>query len=40
MAENNIKIFTVKVDTTQGKIAIDGLTKGFVKSQTTDNKEL
>lgn len=37
MAENNIKIFTVKVDTTQGKIAIDGLTKGFVKSQTAIN---
>lgn len=37
MAENNIKIFTVKVDTTQGKIAIDGLTKGFVKSQTAVN---
>ena len=43
MAENNIKIFTVKVDTAQGKIAIDGLTKGFVQSQTalkSLNKEL
>ena len=37
MAENNIKIFTVKVDTAQGKIAIDGLTKGFVQSQTALN---
>jgi hypothetical protein len=43
MAENNIKIFTVKVDTAQDKIAIDGLTKGFVQSQTalkSLNKEL
>mgnify|MGYP003108875581 FL=1 len=34
MAENNIKIYTIKVDTKTGKIAVDSLTKGFVKSET------
>tara|TARA_R110000796_G_scaffold153567_3_gene270135 strand:- start:122 stop:2113 length:1992 start_codon:yes stop_codon:yes gene_type:complete len=34
MAENNIKIYTIKVDTKTGKIAVDNLTKGFVKSET------
>jgi len=38
MADNTIKIFTIKVDTTEGKIAIDGLTKGFVKSDTAFKK--
>jgi len=34
MAENNIKIYTIKVDTKTGKIAVDNLTRGFVKSET------
>lgn len=38
MATENIKVFTVKVNTETGKIAIDGLTKEFVKAETAFKK--
>ena len=34
MATENIKIFTIKVDTKTGKVAVDDLTQGFVKQET------
>ena len=34
MAENNLIVYKVQVDTASGKIAIDGLTKGFVNAST------
>lgn len=38
MATENIKVFTVKVNTETGKIAIDGLTKKFVQAETAFKK--
>jgi hypothetical protein len=38
MAENIIKTFTIQVDTKSGKIAVDGLTKNFVKAETAFKK--
>ena len=38
MAENNLIVYKVQVDTASGKIAIDGLTKGFVSASTAVNK--
>ena len=43
MAENIIKTFTIRVDTSNGKFEVDGLTKGFVKQEVALkglNKEL
>lgn len=43
MAENIIKTFTIRVDTSNGKFEVDGLTKGFVKQEValkSLNKEL
>jgi len=34
MAENIIKTFTIRVDTSNGKFEVDGLTQGFVKQET------
>ena len=34
MADNIIKTFTIRVDTSNGKFEVDGLTKGFVKQET------
>jgi len=38
MANNIIKTFTIQVDTKSGKIAVDGLTKNFVKAETAFKK--
>jgi len=38
MAENNLIVYKVQVDTASGKIAIDGLTKGFVQASTAVTK--
>ena len=38
MANNIIKTFTIQVDTKSGKIAVDGLTKSFVKADTAFKK--
>ena len=38
MAENIIKTFTIQVDTKSGKIAVDGLTKSFVKAESAFKK--
>ena len=38
MANNIIKTFTIQVDTKPGKIAVDGLTKNFVKAETAFKK--
>ena len=38
MAENNLIVYKVQVDTASGKVAIDGLTKGFVNASTAVNK--
>lgn len=34
MATENIKVFTIRVDTKTGKMAVDDLTNGFVKQET------
>ena len=34
MAETNIKVLKIEVDTSSGKVAIEGLTNGFVKAET------
>ena len=38
MANNTIKTFTIQIDTKSGKIAVDGLTKSFVKADTAFKK--
>ncbi len=38
MANNTIKTFTIQVDTKSGKIAVDGLTKNFVKAEVAFKK--
>lgn len=38
MADNVVKTFTVRINTETGKIAIDGLTKKFVKAETAVKK--
>lgn len=38
MAENNLIVYKVQVDTASGKVAIDGLTKGFVNASTAVTK--
>ena len=38
MANNTIKTFTIQVDTKSGKIAVDGLTKSFVKAESAFKK--
>jgi hypothetical protein len=38
MAENNLIVYKVQVDTASGKVAIEGLTKGFVNASTAVTK--
>ena len=38
MAENNLIVYKVQVDAASGKVAIEGLTKGFVKASTAVTK--
>jgi hypothetical protein len=38
MAENNIKIFTIKVDTKSGEVKINGITKSFKEAEIALNK--
>ena len=38
MANNTIKTFTIQIDTKSGKIAVDGLTKSFVKAESAFKK--
>ena len=38
MAENNIKVYNIQVNTKTGKIAVEDLTRGFVKSETALKK--
>lgn len=38
MAENNLIVYKVQVDAASGKVAIEGLTKGFVKASTAVNR--
>jgi len=38
MATENIKVFTIRVDTKTGKMAVDDLTQGFVKQETAVRK--
>ena len=38
MAENNLIVYKVQVDAASGKVAIEGLTKGFVNASTAVNK--